>query len=169
MQAYRQSQRAYEEQINNNARAANRAYEAEQRKLQSAYSEASIQAQSRQIEMLQQQGAILASGRQGQSIGTLVNDAGRTYGRDLATLGMNLAYAQTDYFLGTENVFIDATSANNLAAANRMARPTKPSSIGLITGLAGAAIGGYQAYAGLKAPSSGSLGSLNENIAQYAP
>lgn len=152
MQAYRESQRAYQEQINNNAKAANRAYESEQRKLQAAFAQSAMEAQSRQIESLQQQGTILASGRQGQSIGALVSDADRTYGRDLALLGMNLGYAQQDYALGTENIFLDATSANNMAASSRMARPTKPSAFGLVTGLAGAGLGGYQAYSSLKAP-----------------
>jgi hypothetical protein len=149
-QAYRESQRAYQEQINNNARAANRAYESEQRKLQAAYSQAAVEGQGRQIEMMQQQGTILASGRQGQSIGTLLGDAERTYGRDLAQLGMNLGFAQQDYSLASENVFLEATSANNAAAMNRMARPTRPSPFGLVTGLAGAALGGYSAYDSLK-------------------
>ena len=168
-QAYQASERAYREQIDNNARAANRAYESEQRKLDFAYNKAAQESQQSMISALQQQGAILASGRQGQSIGLLMGDAERTAGRDIATLGMNLAYAQTDYFLGAENAFIEATSANNIAAAGRMAKPSAPSPIGLIAGLGGAALGGYQAFSGLKAPSSGSLGSLNANIAQYAP
>jgi hypothetical protein len=168
-QAYQASERAYREQIDNNARAANRAYESEQRKLDFAYNKAAQESQQSMISALQQQGAILASGRQGQSVGLLMGDAERTAGRDIATLGMNLAYAQTDYFLGAENAFIEATSANNLAAAGRMAKPSRPSPIGLIAGLGGAALSGYEVFSGLKAPSSGSLGSLNANIAQYAP
>jgi len=167
MQAYQESERAHREQIDNNARAANRAYESEQRKLDFAYNKAAQESQQSMISALQQQGAILASGRQGQSVGLLMGDAERTAGRDIATLGMNLAYAQTDYFLGAENAFIDATSANNMAAAGRMARPTKPSPIGLIAGLGGAALGGYQAFAGLKAPSAGNLPGGGLGSSQY--
>jgi hypothetical protein len=157
MQAYRASEINYKRQIENNARAANRAYESEQRKLDFAYSQAAQEAQNRMITALQQQGAILASGRQGQSVGLLMSDAERTAGRDIANLGMNLAYAQTDYFLGTENAFIDATTANNLAAAGRMAKPSKPSPIGLITGLGGAVISGASTFGALKAPSAGTI------------
>jgi hypothetical protein len=157
MQAYRASEINYKRQIENNARAANRAYEGEQRKLDFAYSQAAQEAQNRMITALQQQGAILASGRQGQSVGLLMGDAERTAGRDIANLGMNLAYAQTDYFLGAENAFIEATSANNIAASQRMAKPSKPSPIGLIAGLGQAAIGGYSAFSSLKAPSAGSV------------
>lgn len=162
MQAYRASERAYQEQINNNARAANRGYEAEQRKLDFAYAQAAQEAQDRMITALQQQGAIMASGRQGQSIGLLTGDAERTASRDIATLGMNLGFAQTDYFLGTENIFIDATSANNMAAAGRMTRPSRPSPIGLITGLGGAALGGVSAFNALSPPASGTIpGAIN--------
>lgn len=156
MVAYRESQRAYQEQINNNARAANRAYESEQRKLKAAYDQAAVEAQQRQVQAMKQQGTILASGRQGQSIGTLMSDAERAYGRDLATVGMNLGYAQQDYLLGAESVFLDATTANNAAASQRRLKPTRPSPLGLIGGLAQAGLGAYSSYQQLQAPRAGS-------------
>jgi len=156
MVAYRESQRAYQEQINNNARAANRAYESEQRKLKAAYEQATVEAQQRQVQAMKQQGTILASGRQGQSIGTLMSDAERAYGRDLATMGMNLGYAQQDYLLGAESIFLDATSANNAAAAQRMLKPTRPSPLGLLSGIAQAGLGAYSSYQQLQAPKAAS-------------
>lgn len=76
-------------------------------------------------------------------------DAERVEGRDLGTLGMNLAYAQQDYFFGMENIFQQQKTADIQAASQRIG---KPSGAGLALGLAGAAIGGYQAYTSLKAP-----------------
>lgn len=148
-QAYNASQRAYRQQLDLNSQAANRAYAAEQQRLNTAHAQASQQAQERMIASLRQQGQILASGRQGQSIGLLVTDAERTYGRDLAVMGLNLGYAQQDYSTAVQGIFLDQLSADRQAAASRL---PKPSPIGLIGDLTSAAIGGYQTYSGLKAP-----------------
>lgn len=148
--AYSASQRAYRQQLALNSQAANRAYAAEQQKLNAQYAQASQQAQERMLASLRQKGQILASGRQGQSIGLLMTDAERTYGRDLATMGLNLGYAQQDYSTAVEGIFIDQLSADRQAAA---ARVPKPSPIGLIGGLVSSGIGGYQAYSSLQAPS----------------
>jgi len=161
MAAYEQSERSYNEQIRLNAEAANRGYVSEQQKLQGEFMKTSQEAQARLIQSLQAQGSVLASGRSGQSIGLLVSDAQREYGRDLANLGQNLAFARQDYATGTESIFQNAKSANAVAAANRMLRPTAPSSIGLIAGLGQAALGGITTWASLKAPSAGT----GQNIA----
>lgn len=160
MAAYQQSERAYNEQIRLNAEAANRGYISEQQKLQGEFMKTSQEAQARLIQSLQAQGTVLASGRSGQSIGLLVSDAEREYGRDLANIAQNLAFARQDYGTGVESIYQNAKSANNVAAANRMLQPTAPSSIGLITGLAGAALGGFGTYAGLKAPSATSSSNM---------
>lgn len=155
MAAYEQSERAYNQQIRLNAEAANRGYISEQQKLQGEFMKTSQEAQARLIQSLQAQGTMLASGRTGQSIGLLVSDAEREYGRDLANIAQNLAFARQDYATGAESIYQNARSANNVAAANRMLRPTAPSSIGLIAGLGTAALGGITAWSGLKAPSAG--------------
>ncbi len=155
MAAYEQSERSYNEQIRLNAEAANRGYVSEQQKLQGEFMKTSQEAQARLVQSLQAQGAVLASGRTGQSIGLLASDAQREYGRDLANIAQNLAFARQDYAMGTESIFQNAKSANAVAAANRMLRPTAPSSIGLIAGLGQAALGGITTWAGLKAPSAG--------------
>jgi hypothetical protein len=156
--AYAQSERAYKSQIQLNEAAANRAYVSEQQKLQAEYQKAAQDAQKLSVESLQAQGNILASGRSGRSIGLLVSDVERSYGRDLATLGQNLAYSQQDYFTSIESSFIQAQSANNAAASNRMLAPSAPlavpgpSPLGLVTGLGEAAIGATSAYNALKPP-----------------
>lgn len=158
MAAYRQSERVYAQQIQLNAEAANRGYASEQQKLQGEFMKASQEAQGRLVQSLQAQGSVLASGRSGQSIGLLMSDAEREYGRDFANIAQNLAFARQDYGTGTESVYQNAKSANAVAASNRMLQPTAPSNIGLVTGLAGAALGGIGTFAALKAPSAGGGG-----------
>lgn len=157
--AFAQSERAYKTQIELNEAAANRAYVSEQQKLQAEYKKAAQEAEKLSIESMQAQGNILASGRSGQSIGLLMSDVDRSYGRDLATLGQNLAYSQQDYFTSVQSSFMQAQSANNAAASNRMLAPTAPipvpgpSPLGLVTGIGEAAMGATSAYNALKAPS----------------
>lgn len=158
MAAYQQSELAFNQQIKLNAEAANRAYMAEQNKLNFEQQKAAMEAQQLMVSSMQAQGQIAASGRTGQSIGLLANDVTRGYGRDLATLGLSLGYAYQDYYSGTESIFNQAQSQNNAAQSNRMLKPTAPlklpgpSPLGLIGGLAGAGLGGYQTYQSLKPP-----------------
>jgi len=151
-QAARASERAYQEQRNLNQEAANRAYQQTQLKYKGEMDKASQQAEQGLVRRLQAQGSTLAAGRTGQSVGSLLADAERVEGRDLGTLGMNLAYAQQDYFFGMEDITRQQNAANIEAASQRIG---KPSGAGLALGLAGAGLAGYQAYTGLKAPSAG--------------
>lgn len=174
-QIYKRSVENTQQQYRLNAESANRAYVAEQNKLRVEYQKATQEQQDLLISSLQAQGTVLASGRSGQSLGLMMADAERSYGRDLAALGMNLAWAETDYFNATKSTFIQAQNANNLAASNQMLAPVKPlkmpkpSPLGLITGIAGAGLSGYNAYSSLKAPNAGSLGTSTQNLQQYAP
>jgi hypothetical protein len=153
-QAARASERAYQQQRNLNAEAANRAYQQQQLKMKGEMDKASQQAEQGLIRRLQAQGTTLAAGRAGQSIGGLLADAERVEGKDLGTLGMNLAYAQQDYFFGMENIYQQQKSADIQAASQRKA---KPSGAGLALGLAGAALSGAQTAMSLKAPPAGKL------------
>ena len=156
--AYQQSERSYQEQTVLNMNAANRAYLSEQGKLAAQFRQASEEAQKLSVKAFQQQGLVLASGRTGQSMGLLMADAERSYGRDYAMLGQNLAYANQDYFTGTESIFNQAQSQQNLAASNRAIAPSTPipvagpSGLGLIAGIGGAAFQGLSTYGSLKAP-----------------
>jgi len=166
-QAAAASQRAYQQQRNLNQEAANRAYQQTQLKLKGEMDKASQQAEQGLVRRLQAQGTTLAAGRTGQSIGGLLADAERVEGKDLGALGMNLAYAQQDYFFGMESIFNQQRTADIGAASQRI---SAPSGAGLALGLVGAGLSGVSAYQSLKAPSAGSnVGDLNTNIAKYAP
>ena len=154
-QAARESERAYQEQRNLNAQAANRSYQQSQAQLKGEFDQAAQRAEGLLVQRLQAQGTTLAAGRSGQSIGGLLTDAQRTEGRDLATLGMNLGYAQQDYSWNVLNVFEQHKSANIQAAAQRKA---KPSTGGLLLGLGGAVMSGVSAGLALKAPAAGGGG-----------
>jgi hypothetical protein len=152
-QAARASEQAYQQQRNLNQEAANRAYQQTQLKMKGEMEKASQQAEKGLISRLQAQGTTLAAGRSGQSIGGLLADAERVEGKDLGALGMNLAYAQQDYFFGMENIYQQQNTANISAASKRIAAP---SAGGLALGIAGAGLSGVQAGLALKAPAAGS-------------
>jgi hypothetical protein len=154
-QAAKESERAYQEQRTLNAEAANRSYQQSQAQLKGEFDQASQKAEGLLVQRLQAQGTTLAAGRSGQSIGGLLTDAQRTEGRDLATLGMNLGYAQQDYSWNVLNVFEQHKSANIQAAAQR--KPM-PSTGGLLLGIGGAVLSGVQAGMSLAAPSAGGGG-----------
>ena len=151
-QAARASEQAYQQQRNLNQEAANRAYQQTQLKMKGEMDKASQAAEQGLVRRLQAQGTTLAAGRTGQSIGGLLADAERVEGRDLGSLGMNLAYAQQDYFFGMEDINRQQNAANIQAASQRVG---KPSGAGLALGLAGSALSGVQAGLALKAPSAG--------------
>ena len=166
-QAASASQKAYQQQRTLNQEAANRAYQQTQLKMKGEMEKASQQAEQGLVRRLQAQGSTLAAGRSGQSIGGLLADAERVEGRDLGTLGMNLAYAQQDYFFGMENIYQQQKSANISAASQRQA---KPSGAGLALGLAGNVLSGVSAGMALKAPAAGELGPIAKaNNVQVRP
>ena len=148
-QAARASEQAYQQQRNLNQEAANRAYQQTQLKMKGEMEKASQQAEQGLVRRLQAQGTTLAAGRAGQSVGGLLADAERVEGKDLGALGMNLAYAQQDYFFGMESIYTQQNAANISAASQRIGAP---SAGGLALGLAGSALSGVQAGLALKAP-----------------
>jgi ubiquitin len=158
MAAYQRSEQAYQEQIRLNLDAANRAYTSKQAELATEFRKATEEAQKLSVKSLQQQGTVLASGRTGQSLGVLMTDAERMFGRDYALLGQNLAYATQDYYTGADTIFNQTQSQQNIAASQRMMEPSAPipipgpSGIGLVAGLGGSVIGGLSTFASLKAP-----------------
>ena len=166
-QAARASEQAYQQQRNLNQEAANRAYQQTQLKMKGEMDKASQAAEQGLVRRLQAQGTTLAAGRSGQSIGGLLADAERVEGRDLGTLGMNLAYAQQDYFFGMEDINRQQNAANISAASQRVG---KPSAGGLALGLAGAALSGVSTFQSLKAPDAGKLGPVAKaNNVQVRP
>ena len=148
-QAASASERAYQETRNAALQQQNTQDQKAQLKLKGENEQAAQKAEMNLVRRLQAQGTTLAAGRSGQSIGGLLADAERVEGRDLGALGMNLAYAQQDYFFGMESIYNQQKGANVTAASQRVG---KPSAGGLLLGLAGAGLSGYSAYSDLKAP-----------------
>jgi hypothetical protein len=150
--AARESERAYQEQRQLNAEAANRGYQQAQARLKGSYDQAAQRSEQLLVQRLQAQGSTLAAGRSGQSIGGLLTDAQRTEGKDLATLGMNLATDQGDYNWTINDIYTSQKSANIQAASQRKGMP---SAGGLLLGLGGAAMSGVSAGFSLMAPDAG--------------
>jgi hypothetical protein len=177
-QGFEQSEQSFFQQIDLNNQAASRAYMSEQVKLNFEQKKAALEAHQLMASSTQAQGKILASGRSGQSLGMLANDASRETSRDLATLGLSLGYAQQDYFSSTQSIFEQVQSSQNIAQGNRMLAPVaplkaspvlagtvlapdpikvtamkspKPGALGLVAGIAGAGLSGFNAYANLQA------------------
>jgi Skp family chaperone for outer membrane proteins len=160
-QAYIQQQDAAKRQELLNQEAASKAYVAAQIKVQNEYKQAALEADNLRLKSMQDAADIQASGKSGRSIGILAMDPDRAYGRDLATLGLNLGYAKDDYYQSIESIFDQATSANAEVASSRGPAPSKPTKVksrtpgklGLIADIAGATFSGFNTYSSLKAPS----------------
>ena len=138
-QAAKASEKVYQQDRANAIAAQDVATQQAQLKLKGVYDKSAQQAEQLLVTRLQAQGSTLAAGKAGQSVGGLLTDAQRVEGKDLATLGQNLAYAQQDYLFEANSIFTSTKSAINQAAAQRKA---KPSAGGLILGLGQAGISG---------------------------
>jgi hypothetical protein len=141
----RASQQVYEQQRLLNAEAADIGYQKAQLKYKAERDKAADTAQKLSIQRLQTQGSTLAAGRTGQSIGGLLTDAQRVEGRDLATLGMNLASSGAEYAFDIQSIYSSHKSANAEAASKRTA---KASTGGLIANLGVNVMSGVNAYTG---------------------
>ena len=103
------------EQKRFNNEAANRMYVQEQSKMTEAKKKAAFARQAALAKSIGAQGAILSSGRTGQSVGLLVNDAQRQAGfeeaQSLATMNSTVEQSQ----IGMASAFIQNASANQQA------------------------------------------------------
>lgn len=145
-QAARVSEQVYQRDRANAIAAQDVATQQAQLKLKGEYDKSAQQAEQLLVTRLQAQGSTLAAGKAGQSVGGLLTDAQRVEGKDLATLGQNLAYAQQDYLFDVNSIFTSTKSAINQAAAQRKA---KPSAGGLILGIGQAGLSGVTTAASL--------------------
>lgn len=158
LQAHQQQEAALNRQTMLNQEAASKSYAAEQLRIQAEYKKAALEADNLRVKSMQEASNIQASGKAGRSMGVLAMDPDREYGRDLAVLGLNLGFARDDYYQSIDSIFDQATTANAEVASRRSPAPEKPmqvkgpSKLGLVAGLGGAALSGYQAYSSLKAP-----------------
>ena len=146
-QAASASERAYQETRNAALQQQNTQDQKAQLKLKGENEQAAQKAEMNLVRRLQAQGTTLAAGRAGQSVGGLLADAERVEGKDLGALGMNLAYAQQDYYFNVENNFLAAKSTINQAASQRKA---KHSGASLALGIAGAGLAGASSFTELK-------------------
>jgi hypothetical protein len=160
-QAWTQQEDAANRQEKLNREAASKAYMSAQIKINNEYKQAALEADNLRLRSMRDAANIQASGKSGRSIGILAMDPDREYGRDLATLGLNLGYARDDYYQSIDSIFDQATSANAQVASSRGPAPSKPtkvtaktpSKLGLITDIGKAALSAASTYSGLKAPS----------------
>jgi hypothetical protein len=157
-QAQQQQEAALNRQVMLNQEAASKAYVSEQQKIQAEYRKAALEADNLRVKSMQEGSNIQASGKTGRSMGVLAMDPDREYGRDLAVLGLNLGFARDDYYRSIDSIFDQATTANAEVASRRTPAPQKPmkvkgpSALGLVAGLGGAALSGYQAGKAQVAP-----------------
>jgi len=137
------SQQAYLRQRNLNAEAANIGYQKAQLKYKAEYDKAADTAQQLSVQRLQAQGTTLAAGRGGQSISSLLADANRVEGRDLGSLGINLASSGTEYGFDVQSLYTSQKSANAQAASQRTPAPSVG---GLVLGIGSSLVSGASTF-----------------------
>ena len=123
---YQASQEALKTQLGFNSSSYNRANLLEQQKVQDAAAKAAFEGQKLLASNLQAQGSVLASGRTGQSIGLLVNDADRAYGRDSAMLNQNMDASLSDYYQNSAFAYLQKLNQDADAYNRMMPEPIKP-------------------------------------------
>lgn len=120
------SQELLNSQLSLNKSATSRAIQAEQQKLADAQAQAAFEGQRLLATNLQTQGTVLGSGRTGQSIGLLVNDANRVYGQNSAILGRNMQTAEGDYMNNSALAVLRQLNADADATSKLIPEPIKP-------------------------------------------
>ena len=123
---YQASQEALKMQLGFNNASYNRANLLEQQKVQDAAAKAAFEGQKLLSTNLQAQGSVLASGRSGQSIGLLANDADRAYGRDAAMLNKNMENSLGDYYQNSAFAYLQKLNQDADAYNKMMPEPIKP-------------------------------------------
>lgn len=112
---YQRSVETYQQQVKNNQVAANRSYMAEQNKLDEVRRKAAFEQQAALAKSIGVKGNILASGRTGQSIGLIVNDADRQAGFQQAQASATIRSARAAAGIGMGSAAAQAESSNNQA------------------------------------------------------
>lgn len=123
---YQDSKETAQQQQAENASAANRVYVAEQAKLEGKRREAAFEAQSILAKSIGSKGAILASGRTGQSVGLLVNDVERQAGIAKAQQTAMLEADKVAAIIGMDDAFEQNKAANRQAQAQIGFDPSMP-------------------------------------------
>lgn len=124
--AYQRGVEEADEQIRFNNEAANRVYIQEQAKMTEAKQKAAFAAQTALAKSIGAKGAILATGRTGQSIGLLINDAERQAGFAQAQADAQLESSLEQAQIGMDQAFLQSLGANNKAESSKGMEPVNP-------------------------------------------
>jgi hypothetical protein len=168
---YRQKLREYDANLISFKDAAYGGYRREQERLNEVYESARVTSQGQAVELLQKQGALTASNiAQGTSTRRAAANLVAQYGYNQAMLAQNIVGARGRFQRSIEDINRQWQSAQNraysqVAIAPRFGpRPPAPemvqgpSNLGLIAGLADAAVSGITTGAGLSAPNTQTSG-----------
>lgn len=155
----------YKNTVNANSDAAGRGYAAEQMRMNEAFQAAAFQKQGMLTELIAGQGALQARGQSGQSLRRADNAMLAAYGRNNATMASSLTSSRSAAIQRMEDIRRQLEGANNAAYSSVALAPTPgiappapilaggPSPLGMIAGIGGSLMKGYQTYQSLKAPS----------------
>lgn len=161
---YQYKQTVYDQELQENNAAVQRAYQAEQRRLNDTYDQAAFSNQAELIQALSERGRVMARGVSGQSAARSSNAVLAALGRNQAIRAKSLASARDAYGFNNENTRLQAMSANNRAYSKVAMPPVAgaapespvmqagPSGMSLMAGLGSAALSGYGAYKSMQAP-----------------
>ena len=148
----------YENILDENAFAANRAYVGEQEKLNNIYRQAAFKQQANLVNLVKGSDQMAAAGRTGRSAQRLDNQIVSQFGRNQAIAAESLTGAGNAFRDRVDSIRRSQISDNNRAYQNVAVAPMPdvappapvmtpgPSPLGLIAGLGSAANSGYQTY-----------------------
>ena len=154
----------YDSTLQENSMAGQRAYSGAQRKLNSAYQQASLKQQANLVNLLKGSGQGAAAGRTGRSATRLDNQIVGQFGRNQAIAAENLMGAGFAYNRQVEGIQREVDSSNKqayekvaLAPQAGVAPPPPvmtpgPSGLGLAAGILDAGVSGFSTYNSLKPP-----------------
>lgn len=166
----------YEEKINENSLAANRAYAGEQQRLNEIYQKAAFSNQDSLVKLLGAQGKNTAAGMTGKSAQRSNNMMMAALGRQQAQTAASLTSARQMVNTNNRNTRNQLISTNNdawsevaIAPQPGIAPPppvmqSGPSPLGLISGIGSAVVGGISSFNSLKAPDAGNIGKGSGNL-----
>ena len=155
---YRFRKNQFNEQVYQNNLAASRAYSKEQIRMNELLQQAAFSNQTGLIELMRSQGQFDTTGRSGKSIDRLESARLGEYGRQQAGVSAMLGAARRGQISNNEDIRLQQADANRKAYGSLAITPKQtvaspppvmrqgPSSLGLATGLLGAATSGLQTY-----------------------
>lgn len=148
----------YNQQTQENAAAAQRAYSSEQQRLNNIFKQASFSQQNQLVQLAKTTGKQAASGQMGRSADRVGMTDFAQFGRNQAIMAESLLGAQQSFKTRTDGIRREQISANNRAFNDVAYAPEPgvappqpvmrqgPSSLSLMSGLLGAAVDGVGAY-----------------------